>query len=94
VTQFASQPFVLLGVNTDTERETPLDLQKDGTVTWQSWWNGPRGLEGPITSEWDIEGFPTIFLIDAKGVVRYRSDGVPPKGELEKKINELLKEMK
>ena len=39
--------------------------------------------------DWDIRGIPAIFVLDGKGVIRYRN----VRGdELEKTVNALLKE--
>jgi peroxiredoxin len=88
VQKYAGQPFVLLGVNGD---ESPFELQriqnKEG-LTWRSFWDGKNGA---IAANWGVDGFPTFFLIDREGVVRWRHVGVPARGEIEKKIDELLK---
>ena len=38
-------------------------------------------------------GFPSLFVIDAKGVVRYQHVGPPGEGGLEREIDTLLKEV-
>ena len=88
------KPFVLLGVNTDEDRDEVRQLQQAGTITWRSWWNGPDGTRGPITEAWKVDAFPTLVLIDQAGVIRYRFDGAPGPSELETKLIELLKEVK
>jgi hypothetical protein len=40
----------------------------------------------------NIEYFPTIYVIDAKGVIRFRSNAVSDE-DLEKAVNEVIKEM-
>jgi hypothetical protein len=40
-------------------------------VTWRSFWNGPRGTSGPISSKWGVRGWPTIYVLDHKGVIRF-----------------------
>jgi hypothetical protein len=37
-------------------------------MPWAHWWNGP---EGGILEDWNVEGFPTIFVLNAWGVIRY-----------------------
>ncbi len=70
VKQFANKPFVLLGVDSDADRQAAKDLADNGTVIWRSWWDGPEGTDGPITTHWEVNGWPAFFIIDAKGVVR------------------------
>ena len=59
-------------------------------MTWRSWFDGPPG--GPITQEWKVTGMPSIFLIDAKGMVRYAHEGAPGAEELDGEIETLVKE--
>ena len=94
VKQYEGKPFVLVGVNTDRDRDDAEELRKKGIVTWRSWWD--RSMDGPISTRWGIQRFPTIMLIDAKGVLRYQG----PHGnsiaaitsELDAEIAKLVKE--
>jgi hypothetical protein len=47
-----------------------LESIRSGEITWRCWWDG--GQNGPITSRWNVLSFPSIFVIDAKGVIRER----------------------
>jgi hypothetical protein len=38
-------------------------------VTWPCIWDGPKGA---ITTHWNVSELPHNFVIDAKGVIRYR----------------------
>ena len=93
VEKLKDKPFVLLGVNSDKKKETAKKLSEAGTVTWRSFWNGEEGTGGPISEEWSIQGWPTVYLIDHKGVIRYKNPQA--KGEekaLDEAIEKLLKE--
>ncbi len=90
VLKYRSRPFVLLGVNTDADIETLKQVQEKQQLSWRSWFDGQNG---PICQEWKVTGFPSIFVIDAKGVVRYQHEGAPGEGELEGQIETLLKEV-
>lgn len=68
VANVKDQPFAFLGVNVDPPN-TVQSLIDDKTVTWQNWVEGP---EGPIAKEWQIESYPTTFLLDGNGVIRFR----------------------
>ena len=59
---------MLLGVNSDASRAVAQKAIATNKLNWRSWWDGPPG--GPIASQFGIEGWPTMYLIDAKGVVR------------------------
>ena len=72
--QLADKPFVLLGVNSDANKKQARDAVASESLSWRHFWNGPKGTRGPIATEWNIDqsGWPTVYLIDGKGVIRYK----------------------
>ena len=69
VKKMQGKPFALLGVNTDDNlNKIKPQLQKD--ITWRSWYDGSGG---PITKQYQVRSFPTIFVLDAKGIIRYKN---------------------
>jgi tetratricopeptide (TPR) repeat protein/peroxiredoxin len=66
VKRYANWPFVLLGVNGDPEERTLKQLLANQTVTWRCWWEG----NNHIAKEWQVNGWPTLYLIDHKGLIR------------------------
>jgi hypothetical protein len=68
VSRLKGRPFAMLSVDTDPERETLRKSIREGEITWRCWWDG--GPDGPITPRWNILSFPTVFVIDAKGIIR------------------------
>ena len=90
VKRYQGRPFVLLGVNTDKDAADLKRVQKERGITWRSFVDGPPG--GPIVREWGIEGFPTMFLIDPQGNVRYSHLGPPTAEELDGEIDQLVHE--
>jgi hypothetical protein len=56
-------------------------------MPWQQWWNG---AEDGIVEFWDVRYFPTIYVIDAQGVIRHKDLRGP---ELEDAVKKLLDEM-
>jgi hypothetical protein len=86
VEKYQDRPFVLVGVNSDAERETAQDAQVKRGMTWRSWWDGS---DGPIAAAWKIKFFPSIYVIDAQGVIRYAN---VRGAELEQAIDTLLDE--
>jgi thiol-disulfide isomerase/thioredoxin len=87
VKRMEGKPFVLLGVNGDPNRE---QLKKDiveKKITWRSWWDGGSAL---ITRRWQVEAFPTTYVIDAKGIIRDKNK----RGEeLDRAVEKVLSEM-
>ncbi|MHC5540217.1 TlpA family protein disulfide reductase [Singulisphaera rosea] len=68
VERLKGRPFALLSVNTDEDPETLRRAIDQGEITWPCWWES--GVEGPICTQWAIQGFPHAVLIDHKGVIR------------------------
>jgi thiol-disulfide isomerase/thioredoxin len=67
----AGKPFALLGVNNDADRSSVRGLMKKENITWRSWWDG--GDSGnPIAGAWTVRAWPTGYVIDHLGVVRYQ----------------------
>jgi thiol-disulfide isomerase/thioredoxin len=67
VTKMKKRPFVLLGVNVDKRAEAA-SIQRKNVTNWRSWQDGPNG---PIRAKWQIKGYPTVFILDRKGTIRY-----------------------
>jgi hypothetical protein len=89
VQRLADKPFAILGINSDADREALKKVLDKEHITWRSWWDGGN-TEGPIASRWNVFGWPTIYVLDAKGIIRYR--GVIQE-KLDDAVDVLLKEM-
>ena len=85
------RPFVLLGINSDKDKEELRQRIKDETINWRSWWDG-GGDHGPIAGLYSIPGWPTMYILDHRGIIRYKFLGPPPDDEdlnIDKVIDEL-----
>src|SRR5579862_9716810 len=88
VKKLEGKPFALLGINSDKDREELKEVLKKEQLTWRSWWDG-GSTNGPIASQWNVYGWPTIYVLDQNGVIR----GKQLRGtSLEKLVDELVKE--
>jgi peroxiredoxin len=69
---YKDQPFTILSVNSDT-----LDVAKkakaEKNLNYRSWWDGNQKetTKGPIATGWNVVGWPTIYLIDHTGTIRF-----------------------
>lgn len=90
VEKYAGQPFALLGVNADHTLEMGKESQDRHALTWRSVWIGDP--EGPVAKRWRVDGYPTTYVIDAKGMVRSWFVGANPDG-VERAVSALLKEI-
>jgi peroxiredoxin len=92
VKKLANEPFALIGVNSDRDRNALKAVIEKENITWRSFWNG-GSTNGPISSAWNITGWPTIYVIDAEGVIRYKTVGAK-EAETMQAIQECLDRMK
>jgi len=82
------KPFTIIGVNSDSSPEIPRKLVEDGTVTWRSFQND--GPEVSISETWMVTGWPTIYVLDSEGRIRFKN----VRGdELDAAIRTLMEEM-
>jgi len=92
VKRLESKAFVLIGVNSDKDRAELKKVLDKEKITWRSFWNG-GSTRGRISSRWNVSAWPTLFLIDAKGVIRYKHEGSPGDKTLDEEIDKLLAEV-
>jgi thiol-disulfide isomerase/thioredoxin/tRNA A-37 threonylcarbamoyl transferase component Bud32 len=84
------RPFALLGVNCDDEKARAMRVLEREKITMRCWWDG-SGVGESITTRWQVDSYPNIFVLDHKGVIRYRFRGLAGR-ELEAAVQRLLKE--
>jgi thiol-disulfide isomerase/thioredoxin len=89
VEKLKDKPFKLISVSADDEKKTLVDFLKEEKMPWTHWWEGRH--EGGIIHDWNVRFFPTIYVIDAKGLIRYKN--VRGK-QLEEAVEKLLDEVK
>ena len=95
VARLKDEPFALIGVNSDEDAAKKKSKEFVAEkITWRSFWNGPKGTSGPISKEWGVRGWPTLFLIDAKGTIRHRWTGSPGEEILDRAIDQVVAEAK
>jgi thiol-disulfide isomerase/thioredoxin len=91
VERYAGKPFVLLGVNGDEVSKEMLEKTKKANVTWRSLQNQPNVSQPKLSEQWNVMTWPTVYLIDAQGIIRKKWIGrVDPK-TLDESIENLVK---
>ncbi|HBI45766.1 MAG TPA: hypothetical protein DDY78_23375 [Planctomycetales bacterium] len=89
VKRLEDKPFALVGVNSDVDKDELKKAMEKEHITWRSFWDGPDGTSGPISTKWNVSGWPTTYVVDAKGVIRFKN----VRGEsMDKAVDQLLKE--
>ncbi len=87
------RPFAILGINNFDRRDKLKEAIAHGEITWRCWWDGDKPLApGPITTSWNIRGYPTFILIDGRGVIRSKKDTHPFDPSFDSSLEMLLKE--
>jgi hypothetical protein len=87
VNRLAGKKFTLLGVNLDNNKAELTRVERDNKISWRSFFDG-RG--GPIARDWQVRAIPSIYVIDHKGLIRFRD---LQDQQLENAVDLLLKEI-
>lgn len=89
VAQLKGKPFTLLSVSCDDEQENLVAFFEKEKMPWDHWFDGKGGA---VAKAFRVRAFPTLYLIDATGVIRNKWVGVPPNDKLEKAVEKLVDE--
>jgi FimV-like protein len=89
VEKLQNEPFALLGVNTDSNKDELKKAMEKEKITWRSWFD--TSTRGPICREYGVRAFPTLYLIDHKGVIQAKMEGAPPADKLDAAIGQLVR---
>ncbi len=93
VEKYKNEPFAIVGINSDEDLEKMKAVRAKENISWRSFWNGEKGTDGPISNEWNVTGWPTLYILDGKGVIRCKMVG-GNEPLIDKTVEELLAEMK
>jgi hypothetical protein len=86
-----NKPFALIGIDSDWDLERLRKRVKEENITWRSFWNGQKGTNGPIAKSWNVVAWPTIYVLDQKGVIRAKN---VRREALERAVDKLLPQVK
>jgi len=87
VERLKDKPFKVVSISFDDTKEEVTKFLEKEKMPWIHWFNG---ADGPIGKAWNIKYFPTIYVIDSKGVIRFK--GVRGK-DMDQAVETLLGEM-
>jgi hypothetical protein len=88
VKRLQDKPFALIGINSDGDAANVKEVLKKNEITWRQAIDGTT--EGPLATKWNVHGWPTIYVLDGNGVIRYRD----VRGEdMDKAVDTLLAEL-
>jgi thiol-disulfide isomerase/thioredoxin len=83
------RPFVVVGANGDKDLAAARKVAAKEGITWRSF-RDRRESAAPISEEWAVAGWPTLYLIDDTGVIRKRWVGAPPFEVLSREVERLV----
>ncbi len=89
VSKMKDKPFAMIGVDVDTEKSTVNEFLGKEKMPWNHWWDGAKG---PLAKTFKINAYPTLYLIDAKGIIRKKWIGSPGNEVIDKAVEELVAE--
>ena len=86
------RPFVLLGVNGDVDMVKLKEQMNAEHITARSWCDGGGNANtpGPIARRFNVHGWPSLYLLDARGVIRHKFFGTPSNETLNSAIAALV----
>jgi hypothetical protein len=86
------KPFALVGVHIGGANAKQLKgvIEKE-KLTWRSFVDAGNAGAGPIATKWNLSATPTFYVIDHKGVIRYRWAGPPGEKILDAALDRLIK---
>jgi thiol-disulfide isomerase/thioredoxin len=87
VKRLKDRPFVLVSVSADEKKSALTDFLRENEMPWVHWWDGD---ERKILRTFRVQAFPTLYLIDHKGIIRKKWVGAPKNDALEDAVNELV----
>ena len=86
----ADKPFALIGVHLNYDND---DAPKVKAVMTREQLNWRTFVDrGPIAAKWKPAGTPTFYIIDARGVIRFKWAGAPGTKAIDAALHELIRE--
>ena len=67
LSRYKGDKVVLLGVNSDSDFQTIVRAKAREGLDYRTWWDG--STQGPISTDWNVWGWPSTFLLDEDGVI-------------------------
>jgi peroxiredoxin len=93
VKRMRGKPFALLGVNCDRDEDKLRKWIKKEEITWPSWRDGNHdNANGPIFRQFNIHGWPTLYILDHRGMIRHKFRDSPRNGKLDAAIDAHVQE--
>ena len=86
------KPFALIGVNVGGNAKNLKDVMTKEDVTWRTFADLGDAGQGAIAARWNLTSTPTLYVLDARGVVRYKWPGAPGAEAIDAALETLIRE--
>lgn len=90
VKNLADKPFALIGVHLNYNGEDAKKVKEvmdKERLLWRSFVD-----KGPIAGKWKPAGTPSFYVLDPKGVIRYKWAGAPGEKAIDSALHKLILE--
>ena len=92
MTNLKDKPFALVGIHIGGLNAKQLkEVMDKEKITWRSFVDAGNAGAGPIATKWNLSATPTFYVIDHKGVIRYKWAGAPGEKVLHAALDKLIK---
>ena len=90
--KFKDEPFVILGISADRERDAWKNFVDENKLDWPHFLDAKRTM----ANGFGVTGYPSYILLDHEGIVRFTKVGWGPTtdGEIESEARKLLRNLK
>lgn len=88
VQKYADRPFALISASSDESKKLLTDFIQKEPMPWVHWWDADYTAQKTFR----IWATPTVYVIDHTGMIRFRAIGEIDDKQLDKLIDDLVKE--
>ena len=93
MTNLKDKPFALIGVHIGGLNAKQLkEVMDKQQITWRSFVDAGNAGAGPIATKWNLSATPTLYVIDHKGVIRYKWAGAPGAKVIDAALDKVMKQ--
>ena len=91
MTNLKDKPFALIGVHVGGSTVKQLkEIMDKEKLPWRSFVDLGNAGAGPIATKWNLSATPTFYLLDHKGVIRYKWAGPPGEKVMDAALEKLI----
>ena len=86
------KPFALIGVNVGGNAKNLKDVMTKENVTWRTFADLGDASQGAIATRWNLTNTPTLYVLDARGIIRHKWVGGPGAKAIDDALEKLVEE--